>query len=239
MTEKKKKSEKDSEDTEEKKQNFISKTVAFFTDDKTKAVLGIFIFCFSLFSLFAIISYFFTWQTDQSKLTISWFSLLGNENINVDNWAGKTGAYISNLFIHDWFGIPSISILLFLILISFYLLNYKFLPFGKTTKYLMFLTLWFSIALGYLFEERWFVLGGANGFFISKWLNSAVGKIGTFFILGVTAFTFIIFVFRDALQWFKKILRKSKDVILPTKPLISSSNNDDTDLNEDIDEEID
>jgi len=239
MTEKKKKSEKDSEDTEEKKQNFISKTVAFFTDDKTKAVLGIFIFCFSLFSLFAIISYFFTWQTDQSKLTISWFSLLGNENINVDNWAGKTGAYISNLFIHDWFGIPSISILLFLILISFYLLNYKFLPFGKTTKYLMFLTLWFSIALGYLFEERWFVLGGANGFFISKWLNSAVGKIGTFFILGVTAFTFIIFVFRDALQWFKKVLRKSKDVILPTKPLISSSNNDDTDLNEDIDEEID
>ncbi len=236
MTEKKKKSEKDSEDTEEKKQNFISKTIAFVTDVRTKAVLGIFIFCFSLFSLFAIISYFFTWQTDQSKLTINWFSLLGNENITVDNWAGKTGAYISNLFIHDWFGIPSISILLFLILISFYLLNYKFLPFGKTTKYLIFLTLWFSVALGYLFEGHWFVLGGANGFFISKWLNSAVGKIGTFFILGVTAFTFIIFAFRDALQWFKKVLRKSKDAIIPTKNS-TSANNDDFDLNNDTDEQ--
>lgn len=240
MTEKKKKSEKDSENIEEKKQNFISKTIAFITDVRTKATLGIFIFCFSIFSLFAIISYFFTWQTDQSKLTISWFSLLGDENITVDNWAGKTGAYISNLFIHDWFGIPSISILLFLILVSSYLFNYKFLPFGKTTKYLIFLTLWFSIALGYLFGSNWFYMGGSTGFFISKWLNAAVGKPGTFFILAITAFTFIIFVFRDALQWFKNILRKSKNVIIPTKQanLESNNKNEDFDLSTDIEENV-
>ena len=213
MAEKKKKTEKN----EGKNISFLSKSLKFFTDERTKAVLAILIICFTVFTLFAFISYLFTWQIDQSKLSINWFSLLSDENITVDNWAGKTGAFISNLFIHNWFGIPSFSILLFLILIAFYLLNFKILPFGKTTRYLIFLTLWFSVALSYLFGSNWFYLGGATGFFISKWINAAMGKPGTFFILAITAFAFIIFVFRDALLWFKKILNKSKNVIIPHK----------------------
>lgn len=217
MAEKKKKTEKESTKSEEKNVSFIKRSIGFITDDRTKAVIAVVIICFSLFTLFSFISYLFTWQTDQSKLTINWLSLLADENITVDNWAGKTGAYISNLFINKWFGLPSISFLLFFILIAFRLLNLKWLPFGKTTRYLIFLTIWFSVALGYLFGSNWFVLGGATGFFISKWLNSAVGEIGTFFILAITAFTFIIFVFRDALLWFKRILNKSKNAIIPVK----------------------
>ncbi len=217
MAEKKKKTEKDSETTDEKNVSFLKKSINFLVDDRTKAVVAIVIFCFALFTLFSFISYLFTWQTDQSKLSISWFSLISDENITVDNWAGKTGAFVSNLFINRWFGLASLSFLLFFVLIGFRLLNLKLLPFGKTTRYLIFLTLWVSVTLGYIFGDSWFVLGGANGFFISKWLNSAVGKIGTFFILGVTAFTFIIFVFRDALLWFKRILNKSKNALIPSK----------------------
>ena len=110
MAEKKKKTEKN----EGKNISFLSKSLKFFTDERTKAVLAILIICFTVFTLFAFISYLFTWQIDQSKLSINWFSLLSDENITVDNWAGKTGAFISNLFIHNWFGIPSFSILLFL-----------------------------------------------------------------------------------------------------------------------------
>jgi S-DNA-T family DNA segregation ATPase FtsK/SpoIIIE len=217
MAEKKKKIEKDSETNDDKNVSFLKKSINFLVDDRTKAVMAIVIFCFTIFTLFSFISYLFTWQTDQSKLSISWISLISDENITVDNWAGKTGAFVSNLFINRWFGFASLSFLLFFVLIGFRLLNFKLLPFGKTTRYLIFLTLWVSVTLGYLFGDSWFVLGGANGFFISKWLNSAVGKIGTFFILAVTAFTFIIFVFRDALLWFKGILNKSKNAIIPPK----------------------
>ncbi len=217
MGDKKKKTEEKSSKSDKKNGNFFVKTIAFFKDERFKAVLAVLLLFFSAFLLFAFISYLFTWQTDQSKLSISWFSLISDENIIVDNWAGKTGAFFANLFIHNWFGISSISILLIIILVSFRLLKIKLLPFSKTVKYLIFLTLWFSVALGYLFGTDWFFLGGATGYFISKWLNAATGKIGTFFILGITAFTFVIFVFRDALLWFKRILAKSKETLLPVK----------------------
>ena len=218
MAEKKKKTEEKVNKNEKSKEvSVFKKTIDFLTDDRFKAVLATLLFFFTAFLLFSFISYFFTWQTDQSKITSNWLSLIADENITVDNWAGKTGAYLSNTFIHNWFGVASFSVLLFLAIISFRLINFKLLPFGKTTRYLIFLTIWVSVALGYLFGTDWFYLGGASGIFVSKWLNAAVGKVGTFFILGITAFTFIVFVFRDALLWIKKILAKSKQTILPTR----------------------
>lgn len=213
-----------------KKTNFFTVFISFFKDERFKAALAVLILLFSVYLVFAFVSYLFTWQNDNSKLSLSWFEYYSDENIVAENWAGKTGAYLSDLFIHRWFGLPSVSFIILLVVLAFRLLNVKLLPLGKTIKYLIFLTLWTSVTLGYLFGADWFGPGGDAGYRAGRWLNSAIGVPGTFFLLCITAFIFIIFVFRDALQWFKKIINKSKNTVLSVTR--SDKTVDDTDISD-------
>jgi hypothetical protein len=42
--------------------------------------------------------------------------------------------------------------------------------------------MWLSLTLGYFFETKYFYLGGAYGYYLAKWFNASIGKIGTFFL---------------------------------------------------------
>ena len=142
MAEKKKKTDENSSKKKGKETSFYRKTINFIKDDRFKAALAIIIFLFSAFLLFAFISYLFTWKTDQSKLSVSWLSLLSDANITVDNWAGKTGAFCSHVFIHNWFGVASFSLVWIFIITGLRLLKVKTLPLLKTIKLSLLVTIW-------------------------------------------------------------------------------------------------
>lgn len=182
------------------------KNRGFFRDDRFKLSLGIFILLFSLFLLLSLLSYFFTWKIDQS---FDWSKTVSDPTYIVDNWAGKTGAFISNIFINKWFGISSVVFPFLFALFGFRLLEAKILPLGKSMRVTIIGVVLCSITLGYLFGDANGFFGsgpgGAHGYYISRWLNAFAGKAGTAFILLISIFAYTLFSFKSSTQFFKSL----------------------------------
>jgi S-DNA-T family DNA segregation ATPase FtsK/SpoIIIE len=98
----------------------IKGIISFFRDERFLVSLGFFLLAFALILCLSFTSYLFTWQTDQSILSMGIKGLFSNNSFQVENWMGKLGAVLSNKFIHDWFGLAS-----YIFVLSFGVFNFK------------------------------------------------------------------------------------------------------------------
>ncbi|MBT3208082.1 MAG: DNA translocase FtsK [Bacteroidetes bacterium] len=205
-----------------------SRFVAFLKDERFHISLGLSTIAFSVLLTISFISFIFTGGADQSLKHKGFWELMLNFDGEVANWVGKIGAFFSNFFISNGFGIASFSFVFLFVIVGFRLLKLRMLPFGKSIKYSAIVTVWLSICLGYIFvnseQDTHLYLGGAYGFFISEWLNSLIGKIGTFFVLFISLLVFILYTFNNFADWLKGIL-KSAYARQKQKPLNKKSNN--------------
>lgn len=198
-----------------KKPGMFGSIKNFFSDERFTVSLGILLIAFSILLTLSFTSYLFTWKSDQSILDIPLNKLFSNESIKVDNWVGKIGALLSNLFIRNWFGLASFSFIIIFGVAGFRLLKIRLLPFRKTVFILLIFTLWLSITLSFLLGDKIFFLGGAHGYFMCKWLNSFWGKIGTLISIGISAFMIIIYSFHSALPAIKRGISKIRNLKKP------------------------
>ena len=153
-------------------------------DERYKFLIGIFILFLSLYLILSFVSFFFTWKVDQS---FEWGEVVSNASITVQNWGGKVGARMANLFIAKWFGIGSFSAPFILLVIGAKLLKIKILPVKKTIQFAILGTILISLLTGFIFEEMngYLVngLGGGHGLVMTHWLNAFIGKTGTAFVI--------------------------------------------------------
>lgn len=176
-------------------ESFIVKTQKTFNDGRTRLLLAGLTFFLALIVFLAFISYLISWEGDQSQLDFA------NPDVEVNNLAGKMGASLAHLFIYEWFGIASFSIVLILSVIGLHLFNIKFIPLGKTIKYSIIATLWLSVSLSFIFGNEYLVLGGAHGYYLSDLLVSFLGITGTAFLLFILLAAFILFTFENSYIW--------------------------------------
>jgi len=183
----------------------------FIRDERLHRVTGLSLFLVSIFLLVAFTSFLFTWKADQDKVMGSWWDLFfpGDEpvpaagTLSVDNWLGKTGAVISHLFIHRGFGVASYFFVAFSFLAGFRILfKTSLIPLRTFFKRSLFVMLWASVGLGYIFHNDYFFLGGTFGYQTTFWLNSAIGFVGTGFLLVFAFFGFMAISFNYAFDWF-------------------------------------
>ena len=178
-------------------------------DERLKTILGVFIILFSLYTFVVFTSFFFTWEIDQS---FDWSAVFSGPDVKVENWGGKFGAWLSNLFMNKWFGISSFCLPFILLISGFRLLKIRLFPLGKTIWAGLIATIIFSVVLGFLFgETNGFLgsgLGGGHGFFLSRWLISFLGSTGTAFLLIVILLAFTILTSARSLDWIKSILKR-------------------------------
>jgi S-DNA-T family DNA segregation ATPase FtsK/SpoIIIE len=176
--------------------------------EKTKIILGFILSAFTIYLLFAFGSFLFNADADQSKLQIKWLDLIRDPEIKVENITGKTGAWLADVFINRWFGLASFLFIYLLTLYSLKLLNRR-IPFllTKTVRTLL-LLIWLSITLGFAFETKYnsasLYPGGTYGYYIAIWLDSMIGKIGTFFIMLVTLLIYLTVVVENFVTYFKR-----------------------------------
>jgi len=153
-------------------------------DERYKLLTGLAILLIAVYLTLAFSSFFFTWKTDQS---FEWGQVISNADITVENWAGKLGARVANLFIAKWFGVASFFLPFFLVVLAFKLFKVKILPVRKTLQYSILGTIVVSLLLGYLFQNAGGFLingpGGGHGLIMARWLNALIGKTGTAFLL--------------------------------------------------------
>lgn len=194
--------------------------------ERIAGFLAITLFFFALYLLISFAAFLFSGGGDQSHLTLSAQELLSNPDIIIQNTGGKWGARISNFFINRGFGLASFGLVYLLIIFALKLSRIKRIPLQKNIGYSLFLIVWSSVALGYflapLYEQASFYPGGAYGFFISQWLNSMIGMVGTLFILVASLLACIIIAFENAWPTIKVWLTpKPKQVKQEEEPVLN------------------
>ncbi len=149
-----------------------------------KVVFGYILLFSSLFLITSFISYIFNWKVDQSNV-----NLIFDKDVEVENILGKTGAYISHLFVYKLFGISSFILPIILFISSYYILfNRKIFDLLGKINWLLLLLIWTTILSGYL-KSYLPIQAGLVGFEVNLFLESYIGRIG---ILLILIFSFII-----------------------------------------------
>ena len=176
------------------------------SDERIKIILGITTLFLAFLLTLSFISYFFTWKVDQS---FQYSEVISEASLKVENWAGKVGAYFSNLFIYKWFGISSFTFPFLLLVIGFKFFRIKIYHVKNAFRIAIIGTILFSVVLGYLFGDlNGFLgsgLGGGHGLIMAAWINSFLGKIGTGIFLFIAVFAFWFFSSKNALSQVKKV----------------------------------
>ncbi|MDC6363189.1 MULTISPECIES: DNA translocase FtsK [Flavobacteriaceae] len=154
------------------------KKVSLRPSKQNKIILGSLLIVLSIALFFSFMSYYFTWQEDQSIL-----SEFAHRNAEASNLLNKFGASVSHFFMYQGFGLASFAFPLLLAVTGLYLflgLSGK----GLIGKWIWGLTgiIWISVALGFFAAEQP-LLGGLIGYEMNDFLQDYTGKIGVFLIL--------------------------------------------------------
>jgi len=186
----------------------------FLNDERARFILGVTLSLFTIYTCLAFVSFFFTGGADQSKLDIKWLELITDSEIRVENWTGKTGAYLSNLFINKGFGIASFSFLYVMVVLSLRSWGLKIQSIKRSILYTLLFSIWFSIGMAFIFvnstSDSFLFLGGIHGFFISEWLISIIGNVGTLFLLILSLLCLLTFGFQNTVGFFKGLVKKKE-----------------------------
>ena len=170
---------------------------SFFADDRVKLVIGIFISGFALYLLIACISYIFSWKFDDSLPNSE---IISGADITVRNWSGKSGFFLAKNIIAYGFGYGAFFIPLIFGVVGLKLLRFpKIKPFILITKFI-FAAILISLILSFVFGDANGYMksgpGGAQGYFMIKWLKSFVGTTGTGVIVILLSVTYLIFALK-------------------------------------------
>ncbi|RDY61391.1 DNA translocase FtsK [Flagellimonas nanhaiensis] len=200
------------------------KGFSFKPSKQNKIIFGSLLIVLSIALFFSFMSFYFTWQEDQSLL-----SQFGDRNAQASNLLNKFGAAVSHFFMYKGFGLASFAFPLLLAVTGLYLflgLNGK----GLMSKWIWGLigVIWISVALGFFATEQP-LLGGLIGYEMNDFLQDYAGKIGVFLLLIFVLMVILVRLFnfspeglgnflRSQRNQFKSDLKKEKDTPLDEKP---------------------
>ena len=162
-------------------------------DERLPKIFGVILILTAIYLSIAFVSYLYTWKMDQDKvLKFSWGMLLQGD-LSVQNWLGRLGAIISNMFFYWGFGLPSTIVVVLLIKLGLDLIRRRsiipFLVFARNSIVIM---AFFSLLLEFIFRRSEFTWGGAFGESTCFWLTNFIGQIGLFFLLLFTMGVYIM-----------------------------------------------
>ncbi|MEO6901864.1 MAG: DNA translocase FtsK [Bacteroidia bacterium] len=204
-------------------QKKVTTAFAFLYNERFQKIAGLTLLLASVYLTIAFTSYFFTWEADQDKVLGDLFV----SDFQVTNWLGKFGALISHIFLYKWFGISSylIAFLAFItgLRIAF---NLSFLNINKAYIYSLFIVVFISITLAYIFSDSLFYLGGAFGYTISSKMNNVLGFMGTGLFLFFTFMVFLVAAFNMPLYFVRKknmVIEEPINPIIEEEPLLANS----------------
>ncbi|MDR2764398.1 MAG: DNA translocase FtsK [Tannerella sp.] len=162
----------------------------FLTGERVHFLAGLILCFLVVYTGIASLSFFFTGGADQSAVeNIPVRDLLAG-NRQVSNWAGIRGAYIADLLMNRWFGIPSFFILFYVGSLGVKWMGICRLSLLKRFLLCTAMLLWSSLFLSFVFmrscQDSFLFLGGQQGFYLSEMLIRNFGKPGVILLLMVS-----------------------------------------------------
>lgn len=203
-----------------------------------KTVVGALLFIIALFLIIAMVSNVFTGQMDQA-------SLEAGQITHPANYAGRWGAVLAFYFQDKLFGLCSIFIPIFVVVVALKCVSRMKIRLWKWFVYLALFMVWGSVTLSYasavgLIPIDWldahiaFRLGGMHGDEICALLIDNVGALITAAILGAVALAYLFFACNDTYQ---KLKSSSKKAVQYVGEQLHAVNDEEEMEEEDIEEE--
>ncbi len=154
------------------------KKFSFSLSKQQKILLGSFLFLLGLALVFSFVSYFFTWQSDQSQLGV-----LVDRKLQTENWLNKFGANVGHFFIYDGFGVSAFTFGFLVILTGiYYFFDYTKKQLIKYWFWGLLSMLWISIFFGFFGEETT-ILSGIIGYETNDFMQDYLGLVGTILVM--------------------------------------------------------
>ncbi|WP_293295118.1 DNA translocase FtsK [Allomuricauda sp.] len=185
-----------------------NKKVSFTLSKQNKIIFGSLLIVLSIALFFSFMSFYFTWQEDQSML-----SQFADRNAEASNLLNKFGANVSHFFMYKGFGLASFTFPFLLAITGLYLflgLNTKRL----VSKWVWGLVgvIWGAVALGF-FAADFPLLGGLIGYEINDFLQDYTGKIGVFLIVVFVLMVILVQLFNFTPEGFANFFKRQKQKI--------------------------
>ena len=191
-----------------------------------KYVTGVFLTLLSIVIFISMISFFFSWKTDQSSITA-----LLDQSIEIENIGKKFGLSISFYLIYKGFGIGAlfIPVLTFIIGLS---LTFNSGINKILDRVILFILcmFWFSLLASYFFKNQ--IYGGVFGFEMKLKIIEYVGDIGFIFLLLFGFLTFLIVKLKITPVYLFELIKSRVNNIKFNNPIKKS----DLNINEDEDQ---
>jgi DNA segregation ATPase FtsK/SpoIIIE, S-DNA-T family len=191
-------SKKAPEETKSKKRYGFSR--------QQKVTFGILLVLLAVALAVSFVSYFVNGKFDQSEIAD-----FANRDVHVENWLGKFGAFLSDFFIYQGFGIASFLLVRLLFLTGAYLvLDLAVSKLKRTWFWDLFAIIIISILFGF-FSQGLPELGGVIGFEMNSFSQDYIGKTGTLLALIFGIIIYTIFKIRVSPDKIKNLFENGKN----------------------------
>ena len=182
------------------------------TDNRRRIIrisLGVLFSILALYTLVALLSYIFTWTSDQS---LAFDSRMFTTEVTAENAGGKIGFLWADLLISKLFGLGALALPIFLGAIAVYCFRLRDVNLLRVFLLCAFGAVIFSVVLAYVFSFTPYDAmlgsgaGGSYGHYASRWLCSMLGKAGAAGVLVLVLFLYACMLTPKVAYWFDDLL---------------------------------
>ncbi|HPE83736.1 MAG TPA: DNA translocase FtsK 4TM domain-containing protein [Aequorivita sp.] len=216
--------------------NTPRKKITFSLSKQQKILLGSFLFLLGLAFLFSFISYFFTWQADQSEI-----GLLAERELQTKNWLNKFGANVAHFFIYDGFGISAL-IFGFLVTLTgiYYFFDYTKKQLLKFWFWGLLLMIWISVFFGF-FGEKTTLFSGIIGYETNDLMQDYLGLVGAMLVMIFILIVYLVVRLKltpeMAIDAFRNSKKQIESEFVADKKEVANVENDTGEYDEEEEEE--
>mgnify|MGYP002639406505 CR=1 FL=1 len=204
-----------------------------------KVILGSFLILFGIALLFSFVSYFFTWQADQSILTEN-----ASRDLESKNWLSTFGAYLGHFFIYNGFGISSL-IFAFLLTTTgvYYFFDFAKKQLLKFWFWGSLVMIWIAVFFGF-FSTISKLYSGIIGFEINDILQDYLGFTGAILVMIFLLIVYLVVRLNITPDKVGATLKRTKkdiasDFVSEEKPAKNNLDKETTTTSETISKELD
>ena len=228
--------------TKKKKKKKGARQPLLSQDTKTaiRIVLGLLLLVVTVIVTASLISYIFSWKADYS---IKSNPEMWRNYVTTNNICGKVGYLISDFLIGKLFGVGAYCIPVFLAALTIGCFRIRKVKLLRTFLLCLMGCIVISLAASYIsgFWDK-FVLstgaGGSYGYFANKWMNGAVGQLGTGLIIGLLLILWLVLCSRKVALAIDSFIRRIFHRKLKEDPADAVPEHDEVFLGEPDDEMV-
>lgn len=191
---------------------FFRNIAEFFKSDRVRTFLGLCLFMFVIYLIVPYTSYFSSGGEDQSLIDAASDISAIEAGAEVQNAGGIRGAQLADYLVNQTFGAPSLFIILFLAVAGLKMMRVtKSIKLRRWFFGCLFLLLWGSLFLGYVFmplyKDGFLYLGGYYGYLASLWLETQIGKAGVIILIVLFGLSISIYLSERSVEYIRSVFK--------------------------------